>query len=147
MSTPILLIINSLPDYHQEVIRDYCNYGFVQIQNAPQMLNMTIGAKLSFQEHIYSYSLSEVYPYDSNTLEDFSFIRSYYSIEVFSQRKIKKATFQKKILYGTSRFKWKEYTYPTNDNVYRRDDYGYSVSINHKFTDWFSAYYNYYFMS
>ncbi len=146
-STPTILE-NTLSDTESEVIKDYCNYGFVQIQNSPQMLKMILGAKLSFQEQIYSYKFSNglMVPFNSSDPNNFSFIRQYYSIELFNQRKIKKATFQKKIFYGTTRFKWNEYTYPTNNNTYRRDDYGYGVSINHKFTEWFSAYFNYYFM-
>lgn len=147
-STPTILE-NTLSDTQSEVIKDYCNYGFVQIQNSPQMLKMTIGAKLSFQEQIYSYKFSEFWimiPFDSNGQDNFSFVRQYYSIELFSQRKIKEATFQKKIFYGTSRFKWREYFYPTNNNTYLRDDYGSNISVNYKFTDWFSAYFNYYFM-
>ncbi|MCK4666145.1 hypothetical protein KAU33_05325 [Candidatus Dependentiae bacterium] len=145
----LTILENTLSDTESEVIKDYCNYGFFQIHNMPPMLNWTFGVKLSFQEHIYSYRLfdrSIMIPYTFGDLEDFNFIRGYYSIEVFSQRKTPKATFQKKLFYGTSRFKWKEYTYPTNNNVYRRDDYGYSSSLNYKFTDWFSAYFNYYFM-
>ncbi|MDD3625780.1 MAG: hypothetical protein PHV06_00530 [bacterium] len=142
-------LVNTLCDTREETITDYQNYGYFQIQNHVPVLNIIVGGNVGFQEHIYQYQLHDsglIYvPEMSNVIDHSSFRRPYFYAEIFSVRFWKRSELQSKIFYGTGKFKWEE-TYSTNDNEYERKDSGLNLSFNYRFFDWFSAYFNYYFM-
>lgn len=147
------VLVNSYPDTEtlmkdREEISESKNFAelFFEYKVNKEMIDYA-GLYFNYIEDSGKYSYYFINPFgDKFYYDDYRFSRPAVTGEIFAETRFKKLKLVNSILFGSSKFKWREYTYPTNNNDYSRNEYGYSVAATYKWAEWFSTDLNYFFM-
>lgn len=140
---------------YEENIKESMNYGKLLIIRECKFNWLgKIAWSVDYQSHFFIYNLGEINesfipgnritPIDSYKFirpEIFTGIHSVHKLE-----KLKRLTVQNSIYYGISNYTWKEYTYPTNNNTYKKEEVAFNTSFNYRFNKWFHLIFDYYFL-